>query len=528
MSPHQEHLPVLISALARPELHGIPEASIRILETHISYLILAEPYAYKIKKPVNLGFLDFSTLEQRHHFCAEELRLNRRLAPQLYLDVIAITGTPSQPEFNGVGPIIEYAVKMRQFPQEALLDRVLAQGSLSGAQIGQLARTLADFHLAAPAAPSDGLYGTAAHVFHPMQENFEQIRPILEDEDDLLRLEALRVWTELEFSSRRGDIRHRLEQGHIRECHGDLHLGNMLLLDGQVTLFDCIEFNPDLRWIDVISDLAFLIMDLHDRACPALAWQLLNNYLERTGDYTGVKLLRLYQVYRAMVRAKVAAIRLGQTEAQKDRESLRAVYRRYALLAERLAQHEQAALVITHGLSGSGKSWHSAALAEHWGAIRLRSDIERKRLFGLDAGAASQSPLDSGIYTPEAGRETYRQLEEFAATLLRSGYRVIVDASFLDKNRREAFRTLAQTLAAPFAILDTSASADTLRQRILAREQGGADASEAGLAVLEKQLARQEPLTADEQNVCLKIESDRNPPPDDILAGLLPIFRRPQ
>ncbi len=519
---------MLISALTRPELHGLAEAKIRLLETHISYLILAEPYAYKIKKPVNLGFLDFSTLEQRRYFCAEELRLNRRLAPQLYLDVIAITGTPAQPQFDGAGPIIEYAVKMRQFPQTALLDRILAQGGLNGEQVTQLARTLADFHSAAPAAPSDGLYGSAAQVFQPMQENFEQIRPVLDDEDDLLRLEALRVWSELEFGSRREDIRQRREQGYVRECHGDLHLGNMVLLDGQITLFDCIEFNPNLRWIDVISDLAFLIMDLHDRACPALAWRLLNNYLERSGDYPGIKLLRLYQVYRAMVRAKVAAIRLGQVESIEDRNTHLAAYRRYALLAERLAQPGQAALVITHGLSGSGKSRHSAALAEHWGAIRLRSDVERKRLSGLDAGAASGSGLDSGIYTPKASRKTYRQLEKFALSLLRSGYRVIVDASFLGKSQREAFRKLAQTLAAPFAILGTCANTATLRQRILARERRGGDASEASLAVLEKQLASQEPLTADEQALRHMVDSDQSPPAEAILEGLQDIFRLPQ
>ena len=286
--------------------------AVEVVETHISWVLLAGDYAYKIKKAVNLGFLDFSTLEKRRFYCAEELRLNRRLAPDLYLEVVPIAGSADHPVLNGPGPAIEYAVKMRRFPQACLLDQVLLRGELTPETIDAIARRIADFHGRTAIADNESPFGTPERAHLPVAENFAQIRPRLRDNEDLIRLDELERWSEREYQARFNALAARKARGLIRECHGDLHLGNMALLDGEAVPFDCIEFSDNLRWIDVISEAAFLAMDLQDRGRPDLARRFLNAYLEQTGDYEGLEVLRYYLVYRAMVRAKVACIRAGQ------------------------------------------------------------------------------------------------------------------------------------------------------------------------------------------------------------------------
>lgn len=509
----------LISSLQNPRCydHAVPEVS--VIETHISWVLLTGNYAYKIKKPVNLGFLDFSTLEKRHFYCQQELRLNRRLAPRLYLDVVAITGSAERPCIRGPGPAIEYAVKMLQFPQQAQLDRVLARGELSPQHIDALAHTVAAFHAGVAVAAADDEYGDPQHVQAIVLENFDRVLSGLRDEEAVERLGGLQRWAQQEYERCRRILATRKQQGYVRECHGDMHLRNMALLDGEILIFDCIEFSETLRWIDVISEIAFVIMDLDDRRCPQLGRRFLNAYLEHTGDYGSLEVLRYYLMYRAMVRAMVDRIRVQQSGIDDaEKRHVLDEYRSYLTLAEQYTQTNHPALIITHGLSGSGKTTVAQAVLEHYPAIRIRSDVERKRLFGLTAAARTRSGIDQGLYTAQATERTYDRLHELARLILKAGYSVIVDATFLKQAPRRAFQDLAEELEVPFLILDCEAPDQILRERVARRTQ--TDASEADRVVLEHQLASREPLNELEQTLALVVDTTQAPMGRDI-AGTL-------
>jgi aminoglycoside phosphotransferase family enzyme/gluconate kinase len=517
-------LPLLIAALHDPRRFDHPVERVELVETHISWVLLAGDFAYKIKKPVDLGFLDFSNLAKRRFNCEEELRLNRRLAPELYLGVVTITGRPDDPQLSGQGEPIEYAVKMRRFAREQELDRLAAQGRLTPAHIDDLIATLAAFHQRIEVAGPDSPYGTPEAVYLPVAENFSQIGSRLESPDP--PLDRLRAWSEAAGTRLNKVFTARRRDGFVRECHGDAHLANMVLLDdvqeheyregqgrpgaaNRVTLFDCLEFNPALRWIDVMSELAFLVMDLEERGHPELARRALNGYLEHSGDYAGLAVLRFYLVYRALVRAKVAMIRLRQPGLlAEEQDAARAVYRGYVQLAEDYTHVPPPWMVITHGPSGAGKTWIAQRLLETCGAIRVRSDIERKRLHGLAPLARSRSQPGAGLYTTSANDRTYGRLAELAGAILDAGFAVIVDATFLERARREQLRAVARARNVRFMILNIQAPEQLLHERVGQRDQQARDASEAGTAVLEWQLAHIEPLAADEQAETLTIFND--------------------
>ncbi|HEU0219789.1 MAG TPA: AAA family ATPase, partial [Gallionella sp.] len=438
-SPDLLHQRQLVDAL---RVRGYFPHSSRVEETHISWVLLTGCDAYKIKKSLDLGFLDFSTLEARHFYCTEELRLNRRLAPDLYLDVITIGGSPKQPVLGGE-PAIEYAVHMRRFPRSAMMDRLLADGHITPTHIDQLAATVARFHAALPPTAADSPFGSAAAIQTAVLENFALLAPLLGAPADLAMLEKVRKASALEFAACEPLFRQRKANGCVRECHGDLHLGNIVLLDDTPVPFDGIEFSATLRWIDVISEIAFTVMDLMQRGQPQLAWRFLNAYLEHSGDYSGVSVLRFYLAYRAMVRAKVAAIRAAQEDPAQAKHEL-AACRGYLDLAHDCLTRRHPTLIITHGLPGCGKSTFAQLALERLGAIRVRSDVERKRLFGLKALADSRSQTGTGIYSEQATRRTYARLHELARGLLGAGFPVIVDAAFLRYAERKNLCALAR------------------------------------------------------------------------------------
>lgn len=498
----------LITALQNPALYDHPVTGFEVIETHISWVLLTGPYAYKIKKPVDLGFLDFTTLEQRHNYCQQELTLNRRLAPQLYLNVVAITDSESLPQLGGNGDVIEYAVKMKQFAQTQQLDRVLARGELLPEHIDQLAARVAAFHQSIEVAPADSPHGTTKAIFKPVTDNFLHIEPLLESSADKTALSRLQGWSVNTFQRLESTIAERKANGYIRNCHGDMHLANMVLMDNEVVIFDCIEFNENLRWIDVISEVAFTTMDLTERGRPDFAVRYLNAYLHHSGDYSGLAVLRFYQVYRALVRAKVTVIRMQQKDITlPQRDTLLRDYRRYIALAEQYTALCPTPLIITHGVSGSGKTTLTQPALEHYGLIRLRSDVERKRLFGLSPDARTDSAPGSGIYSPDAGQRTYRHLAELARTVIHGGWPVVVDATFLKHHERELFQHLAHGLGIKFIIIHFYADEALLRRWVMARQQQARDASEATLEILDRQLTTQEPLTDDEADMIIKIDS---------------------
>ena len=505
--------PRLIAGLLRPEAYPHAAPAPRLIETHISWVILAGDYAYKLKKPVDFGFLDFSSLDKRRYCCEEEIRLNGRLAPDIYLEVVPVTGSLDAPRIAGDGAVLEWAVKMRAFPADATLDR---EAVITPAQIDAIAERIAAFHGEIAVAPEDADYGQPAQVMAPVEANFTQLREFLPAFADAAptvakQLDALRAWTRAEETRLAMHFAARRATGFIRECHGDLHLGNIAWVDQAPLIFDGIEFNPALRYIDVVSEIAFLAMDLTHRGLEPLAWRFIDRYLQHTGDYAGLAALRYYQVYRALVRAKVAGLRASQAGVGLGE------CRGYLDLAAHLARPRAAALLLMHGVSGSGKTWLSQHLLQALGAIRLRSDVERKRLFGLgpleDSGAVA-----GGIYTREAGESTLRRLLECTRGLLVQGFPVIVDATFIRRDWREPFTRLAHELALPWRIVAVEAPPHVLRERVERRQASGGDASEAGLDVLASQLRAVEPFTAEEQANCLHLQGEWRI--EDALAGI--------
>ncbi len=476
-------LPVSLDFLLSPAAYAHPAASVQLIETHISWVLLAGPYAYKIKKPVNFGFLDFSTLALRRHCCEEEVRLNRRLAPDIYLAVVPVTGTGME---SG-GEALEWAVKMRAFPPDATLDR---EAVITLEQIDAIADRLAAFHGEVGSAPKDSDYGSPEAVMQPVRENLKQIAAMLPSTAGE-HGGNLATWSEQEYRRLQPRFAARKASGFVRECHGDLHLGNIAWVDQAPLIFDCIEFNPALRFVDVQSEIAFLFMDLISRGLDALAWRFLNRYLEHTGDYDGLAVFRFYLVYRATVRAKVAALRAAQSPAEDAPDVLR-----YLNLAKRLSRSGRPALLLMHGYSGSGKTWLSQRVQETLGGIRIRSDVERKRLFALPALADSKSAGD--IYSPAASRRTLERLLALTEAVLDQGYIVIVDATFLGRAWRSAFIALADKKALPARLLSLDIAPDTLRRRVSERLARSDDASEADLSVLESQMSHADPLDAKE------------------------------
>lgn len=498
----------LLLALQKPELYHHPVDGFQIIETHISQVILTGQYAYKIKKPMDFGFLDFSTLERRKHFCEEELRLNRRLAEPLYLEVVPITGTPDQPVIGGDGEPFEYMLKMRQFRQNQLLDQQQESGELRPELLTSLARQVAVFHDSLEPAPDDKPWGTPEAVYEAMQENFDQIRPLISDTGLLSQLDNLEAWTQTTFERHRDLIAKRREDGFVREGHGDLHLSNITVYKGEVTVFDCIEFNEPFRWIDVINDLAFLLMDLESRNEYGLANQVLNTYLEYRNDFEALSLLPLYKAYRAVVRAKIALFTMGNPALDdQEKEELMQHYRDYAQLAESYSNIPNRFLLATVGLSASGKTCVSAAMSAELGLIRLRSDVERKRLHGLAPLDDSQSAAGENLYSEEANEKTYNHLALLASDLLAAGFPVIVDAACLKEKERALFAAVAESQGVPFALLHCEAPDETRKEWVRKRK---GDASEATEELLDIQKDWFEPLTAEEQTYTAHLRTDQD------------------
>ena len=479
-----------------------PVSKIELIETHISWVILTGDFVYKIKKPVNFGFLDFSTLEKRHEYCEQEVILNSRLASELYLGVVSISGTAEKPVINGEGNngeenIFEYAVQMRQFPQSAQLDNKLAAGELVIEQMDAIAQMVADFHASTAVADNLVNFGKKELIKKPVIENFQLISKYLNTNEYDNQLKILKKWSYSEFAKLESVFKQRKTDGFIRECHGDMHLRNLVWLDGKPLAFDCIEFNPELRWIDVISEVAFLVMDLQDRQQHQLAHRFLNSYLEKTGDYAGLSVLPFYLCYRAMVRAKVDALRLEQEGVdRKEKTQQLAEFKSYLALASRYTKSTPVKIIIMRGLSASGKSTISQAVLDTLGAIRIRSDVERKRIFNTSYDDnRAKNEIDAGIYSKDASQKTYEKLADLASTIIHAGFNVIVDAAFLKYEQREVFQTLASNLNVAYFILEVTASTEELRRRIVARKN---DVSDADLGVLEHQLSNWQPLQDNE------------------------------
>jgi len=498
--------------------------AIECIETHISWVLLAGEHVYKFKKPLTLDFLDYSTLALRRAACEEELRINRRTAPGIYLDVVAVTGTLQAPRFVAASelradtPVLDWAVHMRRFAQDGLLSHLAAQGALLPVHIDQLAQHIAAFHASAAVADAGSHWGRPETMREAVAHNFPDVLAVVSGTELEGVLQTVQAWSVQQGEALAPLMQQRRAQGWVRECHGDLHLNNLVLIDGVPQLFDAIEFNPAFRWTDVLADLAFALMDLQAHGRPDYAWRLLNTYLEHTGDYFALQLLPYYQCYRAMVRAKVAALRWAQLQGHpQEQAAAQQEVARYLQLAAQLIAPRPRALWLVTGVSGSGKSRHSQTLIEWLGIVRVKADVERKRLYGLAPLARSAGVVPGGIYTPEAGQRTYARLHEVAHAVLAAGLPVLVDATCLKVAQRQPFMALAQELGVPCRILALDAPVAVLRQRVLQRASQGGDPSEADLAVLEGQLKAREPLTQEERACALAVDTSQ---PVDWRLGL--------
>ncbi|HET9025030.1 MAG TPA: AAA family ATPase, partial [Burkholderiaceae bacterium] len=498
----QEH-EALVSGLLNPRAYAHPVEHVERIDTHISTVLLAGEFAYKLKKPVDLGFLDFSSLEKRYRCCLEELRLNRRTAPGLYLDVVPIVATPTGPRVGVVaGEPVEYAVRMRRFDPHCTLDHLAARGQLTADLIDRLASIVARLHAEAAVAPPG--FGASEAIRRLTEATIGTIRAVVQSAADRARLDALAAWAAAEWRACAAQMEARRVAGFVRECHGDLHLANIVRLDGEPVLFDGIEFNDELKFIDVTCDVAFAFMDLMDHGAPHLAWRFVGRYLEQTGDYEGLSVLRYYAVYRALVRAEVALIRLRQPELRRQvRLRVHTSFEHYLALAESLSRPGTRSLVVMTGLSGSGKSTVALELAQRLDGVRVRSDVERKRLFGF----APHDRTERAVYTTEATARTYERMTEIARAALVAGVPAVVDGAFLRRVERDRFRALARELEARFTLVACEASADILRARVALRHRSGSDASEADLDVLARQMEWEEHPSVDEGADCIRIDT---------------------
>jgi uncharacterized protein len=511
MSNAMHDRPTFIQALLRQDAYPHPVISVEVVQTHISWVLLTGEVAYKVKKPVHLGFIDTTTLEKRRRLCEEELRLNRRLAPQLYMSVVPIGGTPDRPRIGCPDGVFEYAVSMRQFDRTQELASLLLRGERLIAEIERFAVRLARFHEDAARESPDETYGTFERMRATMLENLAALEEQPGRAADIARVVRLGAWTRDSLARARPIMEARKESGAVRECHGDLHARNIVRWEGELLPFDCLEFDPALRWMDVASELAFLHVDFVGYERPDLAALLSSGYFEATGDYAALRIQRLYEVYTALVRAKVDGL-VAQAADTDDAAALAANRRSARIaLAERRTETTAPALVLMHGVSGSGKSWLSRALVPALAIARVRSDLERKRMVGLSPHADATAAPGEGIYDVAGSRGTYARLLDCAEHALAGGYGIIVDAACLAGWQRSAFHKLAQRRGASFLIVSCLADRATLKQRIARRRTQRHDPSDATLAILDHQLAKEQPLSEDELAGAVRIDTGSTP-----------------
>ncbi|MBD3882641.1 AAA family ATPase [Phormidium tenue FACHB-886] len=468
-------LPALIQQMMQPEFYPHPvKTPIQLIQTHVSYVLLTGDYAYKVKKPVNFGFLDYSTIDKRQHFCQEELRLNQRCAKALYLEVLPIAQVGETFQLGGAEEIADYTLKMRQFPQEGLLANLYDQGKLTEALLQELAKTIARFHAIIQTDDYIRAFGEPARVREAIDENFEQTEKYIGIAQTQAQFDATRAYNDRLFAEQPHLFIERMQSNHIRECHGDLHLDNICLWDDRLWLFDCIEFNEPFRFVDVMYDIAYIVRDLEARDRTDLSTLFLNAYAEQTGDWEGLQVLPFYVNRQAYVRAKIVSFLLDDPAVpEADKQKAKEIAARFYRLAYEYSQPRQGQLTVMCGLSGAGKSTIAKQLACRTGAVHIRSDAVRKHL----GGVALEERGGDELYSPEMTQRTYDRLLQLSVTLAQQGYSVILDAKYDRQVLRAAAITAAQQHQLPLQILYCEAPLEVLRDRLQKRTGDIADAT---------------------------------------------------
>jgi aminoglycoside phosphotransferase family enzyme/predicted kinase len=497
--------------------------SVELRQTHISYVLLAGDYVYKVKKPVRFSFLDYSTLEKRRHFCHEEVRLNRRLAPAVYLDVVAIVqhgehfslkDSPGKEE-----KIFEYAVKMRRLPEDYFLDRLILEGKARKEDIDRVVTKLADFYATAPSERAS-IYGSPSVIRANLEKNVAEMEPFIGDAVTLNEFRLLQEYHADFFSKNSSLLESRVRDGRVREGHGDLRAEH-ICLEKDPVIFDCIEFNEEFRYCDAASEIAFLSMDLDYLGVPLLADHFAHSFQRLTKDPELSQLLPLYKTYRACVRGKVETLKSQETEVpEEERDEAKSRARRYFHLAHRYASGPYpAALMVVCGLAGSGKSTIARIVGARTGYQILNSDVIRKQLAGVPISAHPNQEYGKGLYDESINRLTYRGLLQQAEDCLRSSRGVILDATFKDPENRRGVVDLSSELRVPVLFVECQASEETTIQRLERRRQRAGEVSDATVEVYLRQRDEFAPLTEipDSKRIILNTEND----PEEVAAQVL-------
>ena len=501
----QTAVPALIQQMTQPGFYPHPvQEPIRMMQTHVSYVFLTGDYAYKVKKPVNFGFLDFSTLEARQHFCLEEIQMNQPNAPEIYLEVLPITQTDNRFELNGAGQAVEYVLKIREFPQDDLLISLFEQGRLTEGHMEELGRIVAQFHAKAKTSDYIRTFGEVSQIRQAIDENYQQTEKYIGGPQTLKQFEETQQFTDAFFAKEQELFNSRIQNNWIRECHGDLHLRNICLWQGKIQLFDRIEFNEPFRFVDVMYDVAFTVMDLEARGRKDLGNAFLNTYVEQTGDWEGLMVLPLYLSRQAYVRAKVTSFLLDDPGVPDDiKQEAATTAAQYYQLAWEYTRLRQGQLILMSGLSGSGKTTVARHLARRLGAIHLRSDAVRKHL----AGIPIEQPGGADLYTSAMSQKTYDRLLELGIKLASVGFPVILDAKYDRQVFRQESITQAKNSQLPVQIFHCMAPEDVLRDRLLSRTS---DISDATADLLTQQQAAVEPFTETEQSLVTTLDTTQD------------------
>jgi aminoglycoside phosphotransferase family enzyme/predicted kinase len=475
-------LPAYVAALLSPQAYDHPATDLRLHETHISWVVLAGPYAYKVKKPVDFHFLDFSTVERRRAVCDDEVRLNRRLSPDLYLGVVEIVERDGSYHLGGPGRPVEPAVWMRRLPEEGMLPRLLQSGEVDTRLCRHIARVLARFHARADHGPGVDEYGSADTVRANWDENFEQLAPFVPSVLPAETNRAIEDSVRRFFAERLPLLQRRVAEGRIRDGHGDLHAASICVIDGRPRFFDCLEFSARFRCADVAAEVGFLAMDLDHYGRADLAHAFVDAYVRASGDRELPELLSFYRCYRAYVRGKVRCLRLTETIDDAERGAAISEARAYFDLAWAYAGGlRERLLVVTMGLPASGKSTLARALAGRFGMVHQSSDLVRKERAGLRPTERGDSALNTGIYAPQQTRQTYAALRRRAARWLRLGYSVVLDATYGDPAERASIRRLASRAGVRLVMLWCDADDAAIRRRLAARAEDEGTVSDARL-----------------------------------------------
>jgi len=494
---------------------------VEFVQTHISLVFIAGDLVFKVKKPVDFGFLDFTTLEKRKHFCEEEIRLNRRLAPDIYLGVAEIReGEKGALHLKGEGNIVEYAVVMKRLPQERMLKELLRKGMADISLMDAVAGKLAAFHrLAATGGEIDEIGGGIETIRFNHEENFEQTEKYM----GLIgagRYRFLRDYVHHFLDRRKKLFFRRMADHRIRDCHGDLHLEHICIVD-DIVIFDCIEFNERFRYSDTASEVAFLAMDLDFNGYPEYAKAFVEAYVRHSSDREIRKLLSFYECYRAYVRAKVTSFRLDDPALGEEgrAEAASAAARYYDLAYTYAARLEEPALILVSGLMGTGKSVLARGLSERLGAEVIRMDVLRKSLLGISPSERRHEPFGKGIYAEDVTEKTYAQALGQAEELLRRGKSVIIDASFKKRAARQKAREAAERLQADFFIVECVLPENVLRQRLEKRAADAAEPSDGRWEIFQAQKGDFEPVT--EREPGMHIMADTSVPPEETVLEVV-------